>query len=292
MDVQEAHADLLVGGIITSMRILVTGAGGLIGSALVDVGGDPVIGLARGDLDITDPDAVHRTLQTLAPDAVINAAAQANVNLADREPERSFAVNGAAVAGLAEQCAERSIRLVHISTDYVLDDPDRELTEDLPTNPRSTYAITKLVGEQAALAAGAVVVRVQWVYQPGARGFFNLALRRLAAGEPLSLVTDQIGRPTPATQVARGLLLAARGGPVGLFHLACGGETSARNWISTAAVLSGLPFDATPITRAELGGAYRPARSCLCSDRFADAWGLRLPDWAVALRAVIRNVIE
>ena len=206
-------------------------------------------------------------LAEVQPDAVINAAAQANVDLADREPERSLAVNGGAVASLAGQCAEAGVRLVHISTDYVLDAPDRELTEDLPTHPRSTYAHTKLVGEQAALMQGAVVVRVQWVYQPGERGFFNLALRRLAAGEPLSLVTDQVGRPTPAAEVAKGLLSAARGGPTGLFHLACTGETSAWDWIAAAARLRGIPVRATPTTRQALGGAHRPARSCLsCAD--------------------------
>jgi dTDP-4-dehydrorhamnose reductase len=270
------------------MRILVTGAGGLIGGALVGAGAEGVVGLDRAALDITDPDAVTAALDALRPDAVINAAAQANVDLADRQPERSFAVNGAAVAGLAGQCAERGIRLVHISTDYVLDCPEQELTEALPTNPRSTYAASKLVGERAALAAGAVVVRVQWVYQPGTRGFFNLALHRLAAGEPLHLVTDQIGRPTPASLIAGGLLAAASGGPVGLFHLACTGETSAWDWIAQAARLRGLPFTAQPTTRAALGGAWRPARSCLCSDRFAATWGIRLPDWRDALAAVSR----
>ncbi|MFT5681295.1 MAG: dTDP-4-dehydrorhamnose reductase [Myxococcota bacterium] len=274
------------------MTILVTGAGGLIGSALVEAGGDGVIGLPRAALDITDPDAVLAALDTHRPDAVINAAAQANVNLAETEPARSFTVNAVAVAALAARCAERGIRLVHLSTDYVFDSPDRELTETLAPHPRSTYARGKLAGEHAAIKAGASVVRVQWVYQPGDRGFFNLALRRLAEGASLALVTDQIGRPTPASLVAKGLLLVAGGGPTGLFHLACTGETSAWDWIAAAARIRGLPLNATPTTRAEMGGAHRPARSCLCSDRFAEVWGLRLPDWEVALQAVMAQPSE
>ena len=270
------------------MRILITGAGGLIGSTLVRLGGSDVVGMTRADLDITDAAAVHHALTTLQPDAVINAAAQANVNRADTEPDWSLAVNGTAATGLAQQCARRGVRLVHISTDYVLDFPDRELTEDLPTSPRSTYAQTKLVGEEGALAAGAVVVRVQWVYQPGERGFFNLALRRLASGAPLSLVTDQVGRPTPAVGVAAGLLRAAQGGPTGLFHLATAGQTSAWSWIAAAAHLRGLSLTATPTTRADLGGAYRPACSLLNSDRFAAAFGVRLPDWSTALEETLQ----
>lgn len=268
--------------------VLVTGAGGLVGSALRDVGGSSVLGLDRASLDITDPSAVAAALDQARPAALINAAAQANVNRSDLEPAWTERVNGAAVESLAGACARRGVRFLHISTDYVLDYPDRaELTEDLTPNPRSTYACSKLVGERAALAHGGVVVRVQWVYQPGERGFFNLALRRLACRDPLALVVDQVGRPTPAVMVARGLLTAARGGPTGLFHLATTGETSALGWIRRAARRRGLPFGVTETTRAALGGAHRPARSCLNSDRFADAWDLRLPPWDHALDSVL-----
>ena len=271
---------------------MITGAGGLIGGALAEAlaaSGDEGIALPRAALDITDPAAVRAALDRHRPAAVINAAAQADVNGADREPERSFAVNGAAVGDLARACAERGVRLVHLSTDYVLDYPELpELTEDLTPCPRSTYARSKLAGEEAALRSGAeaVVVRVQWVYRLGTRGFFNLALRRLRAGQPLRLVTDQVGRPTPARLLVPPLLAAARGGPVGLFHLACAGEASAEDWICAAARLQGLSAaSAARVTRADLGGAYRPARSCLCMDRFAAAWGMRLPAWDAALAA-------
>jgi len=266
---------------------LVTGAGGLIGSTIAAGGAR---GLTRQQLDITDTDALCAVLDAVRPAALINAAAQANVNQAEQAPAHADAVNGHAVARMADACRRRGVRLVHISTDYVLDCPERaELTEDLAPSPRSAYARSKLLGEQAALAEGAVVVRVQWVYHPGERGFFNFALRRLAAGQPLSLVTDQVGRPTPAAGVAAGLLRAAAGGPVGLFHLATTGEASAWDWIAAAAAHRGLSVAGVlPTTRAALGGAHRPARSCLNSDRFAAAWGLRLGGWADALADAMR----
>jgi dTDP-4-dehydrorhamnose reductase len=260
---------------------IATGAGGLIGHALV---GSGAVGLARRDLDICDRVAIARALDTLRPSAVVNAAAQAGVDLADREPERTWQTNGSAVGDLARSCQARGIRFVHLSTDYVLDNSAADLLDEAEApNPQSTYARSKLAGEEHALAAGAVVVRVQWVYRPGHPGFFTRCLDGLARGDTLDLVTDQIGTPTPAIPLAAALLVAAAGGPTGLFHLACTGETSAWGWIEAAAATAGLPFRARPITRAALIGAHRPARSCLDSSHFARTFGVRLPPWQDAL---------
>lgn len=260
---------------------IATGAGGLLGRALVEAG---AVGLARRDLDICDRDAVERALDALRPAAVVNAAAQAGVDLADREPERTWQTNTTAVGDLARSCQERGIRLVHLSTDYVLDNSAADLLrESEPPNPRSTYARSKLAGEALALAAGAVVVRVQWVYRPGHPGFFTRCLDGLARGDTLDLVTDQVGTPTPAVPLAAALMVGAAGGPAGLFHLACAGEASAWSWIEAAAAMAGLPFRARPIQRAALAGAWRPARSCLDSGHFGRSFGVRLPAWQDAL---------
>ncbi len=262
--------------------ILVTGAGGLVGSALVRTG--EVGGLVRADLDITDEAEIRAALDRLGPTAVINAAAQAGVDRTDTEPEWTMAVNGTAPGLLARACQDRGVRMVHLSTDYVLDAPEvNRLTEDLAPNPRSSYARTKLIGERAALDAGAVVVRLQWVYQPRQPGFFTRALEAMAAGSTVDLVTDQVGCPTPAEVVAPALLSAARGEATGLFHLACAGETSAHGWIARGATRAGIVLRARSLTRAALGGAHRPARSCLDSGRFEAAFEVQLPDWAEAL---------
>ncbi len=271
--------------------MLVTGAGGLVGSALVAAGG--VVGLDRAALDVTDPEAVARALDRWRPAAVINAAAQAGVDRAEREPERTFAVNAEAPGRLARLCRERGVALVHLSTDYVLDGPDRpglRLDEDTPPRPRSTYARSKLAGERAALAEGATVVRVQWVYALDRPGFLRRSLLAMRRGEAVRLVTDQVGSPTPATVVARALLRVAADPRPGLFHLACGGETTAWGWVEAAAERLGVPFRARPVTRAELGGAWRPARSCLDTARFARTWGEPPPRWEAALAAEAERV--
>jgi dTDP-4-dehydrorhamnose reductase len=266
----------------------VTGADGLVGSHLCR--SDATMGLSRSQLDITDPDSIASALERIAPRAVINAAAQANVNLAETEFDQSVKVNGHGPALLADACRSRNIRLVHISTDYVLSgraSPGALLRESDPVSPKSRYAESKQIGEQAALERGAAVVRVQWVYRPGGRGFFTVAMERLAAGLPLKLVVDQIGSPTPSSVVAEGLLAVARGTTTGLYQLACEGETSAYGWIRRGAQLLGLSFDVEMIRRAELAGAYRPARSVLDSTRLTVDFGYRPPEWRAALAQAI-----
>ncbi len=273
------------------MRVLVTGAGGLVGGALCAAPaprGVDVRGLPHAQLDIADPAAVRAALAAHRPDALINAAAQAGVDLAEAEPARTFRANAEGPAVLAAACAEAGVRLVHLSTDYVLTGPDRPghlLREGDPPDPRSTYARAKLAGEGPVLAAGGLVARVQWVHQAGPRGFFGAALRALDEGRPLRLVTDQVGCPTPADLLAAWLLrLAAPGGPTGLWHLATTGEATPMAWIAEAARLRGLAAQLEPTTRAALGGAFRPARSCLDPRRAAAAFDLPLVPWAEALQ--------
>ena len=239
-------------------------------------------------LDVTDEAAVVATIDRMGPSVVINAAAQAGVDRAEQEPQWTMAVNGAAPGILARVCRDRGIRFVHLSTDYVLDAPEADrLTEDLAPNPRSTYAQSKLVGERAALDAGAVVVRLQWVYQPRQPGFFTRAIEAMAAGRSIDLVIDQVGSPTPTDVIAPALLKAARGQESGLFHLACGGEVSAHGWIARGAAAAGVPLLAREITRADFPGAHRPARSCLDSSRFERAFHVRIPHWEAALDAAM-----
>lgn len=266
---------------------LVLGAGGLVGAALMRAGA--ARGLGRADLDITRSDEVQRALDRWQPRVVLNAAAQARVDLAETEPEWTWAVNHRAVEHLARACRARGIRLLHLGTDYSLSS-DLGLVPEMQPAPRGVYAESKSAGEQAALAEGAVVVRVQWVYHPDHAGFFGRCLRALRAGERLRLVDDQVGCPTAVHPLALALLGAARGGPVGLFHLACEGETTPLGWIGAAAEILGLPLRAEAITRAELGGAPRPARSVLDSRAFRAAFGVGLPHWREALAVALRSV--
>ena len=136
------------------MRILVTGAGGLVGSALVRSG--EVTGLTRAQLDITDESALARMIDTQRPDAIINAAAQAGVDMADREPEWTFKVNGAAPEMMAGLAQENGVRLIHLSTDYVLDAPSMERMPETVApkparlTPAASWKVRRLCSQQVA----------------------------------------------------------------------------------------------------------------------------------------------
>ena len=267
------------------MSVIVTGASGLVGSALVRTG--QVRGFDRTTLDITNPDAIERILDEHTPSAIINAAAQAGVDRAEKEPDHTREVNALAVGSLAASCARHGVRLVHLSTDYVLDYPSEErLTEALVPNPKSVYAATKYEGEQLALQHGAVVARLQWVFHPGGRGFFNHALEQMQAGKRVRLVTDQVGCPTPAELLAPILIQMAMDGPTGVFHVATQGEATAWQWIEAGANALDVPFRADSASRNDFDGAHRPARSCLDSSKLKSAWDIELPDWRTALQTV------
>ena len=245
----------------------------------------------RSALDVCDASAVGRVLDAEAPTAVVNCAAMANVDRCDREPDAAWAVNAEAPGRLAKACRTRGIRFVHLSTDYVLTGesaPGLRLDEAREPDPRSGYARSKRAGEMGALAHGALVLRVQWIYGVGGTSFFARALEALARGETVRLVTDQVGTPTEVGWLAERIEEAARGGPTGLFHVAPDGEASALEWILAGADALGVQTDTVErIVRADLPGAFRPARSCLDSARFQAAWPSRWPVWSECLRAAL-----
>lgn len=279
------------------MRCFVTGAGGQLGSALRRLlGGD--CSLFRGhDLDVTDAAGVASALRDCVggpPAVLVNAAAFTQVDRCEREPELAERVNAVAPAALAKVCRELSVRLVHVSTDYVFDGEARAAYRetDAPA-PRSVYGRTKLAGERAVLAASpdALVVRTSWVYGRG-RNFVAAVLaqaERVRGGEgSLRVVDDQRGRPTYAADLAAGLLALVERGCSGLYHLANAGE--ATWWEVARAALDLRGFDDLPIQRIrteELAlAAPRPRHSVLDCEK-AGQEGVRLRDWREALAAFL-----
>ncbi|OBK75858.1 dTDP-4-dehydrorhamnose reductase [Mycobacterium sp. 1164985.4] len=249
--------------------------------------GREVLTLASSELDITDAAAAERVI---APgDVVINCAAFTQVDAAETEPDRAYAVNVAGPAHLARACASAGARLIHISTDYVFSGTlHRPYEIDDETGPVNVYGRTKLEGERAVLAAlpGAHVVRTSWVYEGGEGTDFAAAMRRKAAGDDtVEVVADQMASPTYAGDLAVALLEIADGAirePV--LHAANDGEAS--RYDQARAVFEAVGADperVRPVT-SKPRPARRPPYSALSGRRSTEAGLTPLRPWREALQ--------
>jgi len=279
--------------------ILLLGAGGQLGRELAAVlpACGSTIALDRAALDLTDPDAIARTVRDVKPLFVVNAAAYTEVDRAEDERERAFAVNAVAPGVLAEEaCRARSV-LVHYSTDYVFDgERTAPYDEDAQPNPRNVYGESKLAGERAIAQANAdaLILRTSWVYSRTGRNFLTTMERLAGERNELRVVADQTGVPNWTRALARiTASLIARGRDdlvrrAGLYHVSAQGEAT---WHAFArAILDGRSVRVTPITTAEYPTrARRPAYAVLDASRFARVFGLALPHWTESLRECLRS---
>ncbi len=299
---------------MTASRILLFGGAGQVGSelrrALVPLG--DVVAPASGDCDIADPSAVGAIFEAVRPEIVVNAAAFTAVDTAEAEADRAFLVNAEAPGRLADIAALHGALLVHYSTDYVFDGtkPEPYVEEDA-TAPLSVYGRSKLEGEERVRAAGGahLILRTSWVYGHAGRNFPRAILRRALAGEPLKVVADQTGAPTPAALIAnvtarcieRYLADAPSWRLTGLYHLTAAGGTTwhgAACRVVEAAQAVGMAVKAgagaiEAISSADRrDAARRPANSRLACDRLETAFSVALPDWGEGIDCFVRELAE
>jgi dTDP-4-dehydrorhamnose reductase len=202
-----------------SGRIVITGAGGQLGSCLAAQANDQgrnVLALTSSQWNITDPAAAESIVKS--GDVVINCAAYTNVDGAESDEAAAYAVNVTGPEQIARACARVGARLLHVSTDYVFDTDSaapRPFEPSDETTPLGVYGRSKRAGEEAVLAAlpdasQGIVVRTAWVYTGGTGKDFVAVMRRLAAGDgPIDVVDDQTGSPTYVADLAAALLQIA-----------------------------------------------------------------------------------
>lgn len=215
------------------MRVLLTGAGGQLGTELVRAfAAHDVVACDRATLDVTDRDRVQAVVAAARPDAVVHAGAWTDVDGCEGDPDRAFAVNSLGTRHLAEAARGVGARVYYVSSDYVFDgQAGRPYNEWDATNPLSVYGRSKLGGERE-LGPDDTVVRTSWVCGRQGRNFVKTVLTRARAGDPLKVVDDQFGCPTFADDLAGAIrrLVVARlpgifhvtnQGPVSWFEFAC-----------------------------------------------------------------------
>jgi dTDP-4-dehydrorhamnose reductase len=274
------------------VRVLVTGAGGMLARALVRdaaARGHNVVSLGRADLDVTDAGAVRAAVLGARPDVVVQCAAYTRVDDAEADEAAAFAVNAAATGHVADACTEAGARLVYPSTDYVFDGSATEpYAADAPTSPINAYGRSKLAGELAAARADTLVVRTSWLYGPDGRNFVSTILARARAGAPLRVVDDQKGAPTSTLSLAAVMLdLLERDAPPGIWHATDRGRTTWYGFATAALALAGVDADITPCSTADFPTpARRPAWSVLdCSRTYALVG--EPPEWRDALAVAL-----
>jgi dTDP-4-dehydrorhamnose reductase len=278
-------------------RIVITGAGGQLGGTLVARCADQgrnALALTSAQWDITDPAAAEAIVTS--GDVVINCAAYTDVDGAESDEARAYAVNEAAPGHIARACARAGARLIHVSTDFVYTgdyaDPQPFEPSD-ETAPRGVYACSKRAGEIAALQAlpEAVVVRTAWVYTGGTGKDFVAIMRKLAAGDgPIKVVDDQVGSPTYVADLADALLQVADDGVAGpILHAANEGVVSRFGLARAVFEECGAdPERVNPVSTAEFPRpAPRPSYSALSGGQSAAAGMAPLRPWRPALVAAL-----
>ena len=289
--------------------LLVIGSKGQLGWELESQGADfgfSIIGIDVDKLDITDSAAVEATLKHMDVSVVINAAAYTAVDKAEAEPDLAFAVNREGPHNLAAACHQRSIPLIHISTDYVFNGHKRKpYEEENAPSPIGIYAQSKAQGEEAIQkqCEKHIIIRTAWLYGAHGNNFVKTMLRLGRERKELKVVNDQMGCPTSAEDLAAFILAICSQlhkrkdfNPWGIYHYCGQGETTwfgfAKKIFELASAYETLRIQRLiPITTAEYPTpAARPANSVLSCEKIERTFGVERRPWEKSLATMLERL--
>ncbi|TLU64884.1 dTDP-4-dehydrorhamnose reductase [Thalassotalea litorea] len=294
------------------MNILVVGKYGQLASCLRDVvkqekNTDTGINwhfLPSMQLNIAERKSVQQTFARINPQLVINTAAYTQVDKAEEEQDKAIAVNQLGCKYLAIACANLNIPMIHISTDYVFSgDAQTPYTPGEKTAPGCTYGLSKFLGEQEVMTYlnKFVIIRTAWVFSEYGKNFVRTMLKLAREKQQFGVVNDQVGNPTYAGDLARGIYqiaVAIKGGEKqwGIYHYNGASSVSwyqfAREIVDMAkdkAVIPLLPKIAPLTTLQYPTPAKRPAYSSMCNEKIMRKWRVVPSDWKKGLAKVIEN---
>lgn len=288
------------------MKILITGASGQLGTEIqrqLKNGGSAlgpvpdrlknatVISTDVNELDITDRDATIAFVRRHQPDTIISCAAFTNVDGCETNPEAAFKVNALGASNLAQAAERINARLIHVSTDYVFrGEGDKPLDESERVDPKSVYGKTKALGEEYVknFCHRYFIVRTAWLYGYAGKNFVKTIVNAGKKFGKLEVVSDQLGNPTNAEDLAHHILQLAVSHDYGVYHCTGEGVCSWYEFASEIIRLSGVDATVAPCTSAEYSAKHpaaadRPAWSALENRMLACTVGNHMRDWKVAL---------
>lgn len=282
------------------MKILVTGAHGQLGNALQEeLAGDKSIEAIYTDyedLDITDPAAVDRFLEDNPVDMVVNCAAYTAVDKAESDDLKAAAINTGAVGNLGQAAAKHGIKVIHISTDYVFSGENfRPYEENDEPYPQSIYGRTKLEGEGllTSFCKDTIIIRTAWLYSEFGNNFVKTMLRLSGERDELNVVSDQIGSPTYAGDLAAAIhtVISSNKWIPGIYHFTDEGVASWYDFTKAIFELSGKQTKVNPIRTAQYPTpAKRPLYSVLSKNKIKQNYGIQIPYWRDSLEKCLKKL--
>ncbi len=278
------------------MRVLVTGAKGMLGTALLSCLGSEhkVVGVDFDDFDISQETAVQKALGNLRPDFVFHLAAYTDVDGCEVNPQMAQEINAQGTRNVARSCAEIGAILLYVSTDYVFDGSlERHYREEDTPNPTSAYGQSKLGGERhvQALLGRHFIVRSSWLYGPHGKNFVATILKLAIERDEIRVVSDQQGSPTYTQHLASKLAQMLRVQAYGIYHVTGAGNCSWFDFARAILKLGGLErIRVVPISTQESGRrARRPANSVLENRRLIESHLGALPNWKEGLAHYLKE---
>ncbi|MDE7268216.1 MAG: dTDP-4-dehydrorhamnose reductase [Lachnospiraceae bacterium] len=283
-------------------KIIVTGANGQLGRAVNQVyasGSEyECVNTDVNDLDITDVDAVVRFVDEIKPYAIINCAAHTNVNGCETDVDNAYRINAIGPRNLSIAATRAGARLMHVSTDYVFDGhADTPYTEFDAPNPEAVYGKTKLAGEQFVkeFAKDYFIIRTAWLYGDG-KNFVKTMLGLAETHDKVTVVGDQFGSPTSASELAKAIAYLLPTDNFGLFHGTCEGITNWADFTREIYRLAGKSTEVVTVTSEEYEKnttgvvAPRPAYSVLENYMLKLTTNHMFADWEKAIAEYIQNM--
>ena len=291
------------------MKILVIGANGQLGKSVQKIvssakQNNEFVFVGRGELDLSQEESIASYLNNNKFDIIINCAAYTAVDKAEKEQELANQVNYLAVKQLAEITNKQQAKLMHISTDYVFDgESERPYIETDETNPINIYGKTKLAGEkaiQAIMPTNAIIIRASWVYSEYGNNFVDTMLRLGKERGELSVVNDQIGSPTYATDLAKIILkiinnknYQAKDQATEIYHYSNKGKISWYEFAKEIFELADIHCAVKPITTKQYPTpAKRPKNTLMNKDKIAETFSVGISDWKESLNTCITILKE
>jgi len=285
--------------------ILVTGANGQLGRELQVLSASypayHFLFVTRNELAIDEFEAVKKYFELNKIDYCINCAAYTAVDKAESESEKAFLINGDAVGNLSAVCKQHNTAFIHISTDYVFDGTATQpIKEDQQVNPIGVYGASKLKGEELALKNNpeSIIIRTSWVYSSFGNNFVKTMLRLMKEKESINVVSDQLGCPTYAADLAAAIMkiineYSTFNKQYSIFNYSNSGIISwydfaltIKEWSNSTCIVNPIPTSQYPTP------AKRPNYSVLDTSKIQQTFGVEIPDWKDSLQICLSILLK